>query len=57
MSYSKSSTKPSFLTDPIQYFEYIGADRPALLAFFVFVGTSAIVMPLTFPYWTSTPAK
>jgi hypothetical protein len=28
-----------------------------LLAFFVFVGTSAIVMPLTFPYWTSTPAS
>lgn len=57
MNYSKSNTKPSFLTDPVQYLEYLGADRPALLAFLVFLGTAAIILPLSLPYWTSTPAS
>lgn len=57
MSSSKSRTKPSFLTDPVQYLEYLGADRPALLAFLVFVATAAVVLPLSLPYWMNTPAS
>lgn len=51
----ESGAKPSFLTDPVRYLEYLGADRPALLAFLVFLGTAAIVIPLSLPYWTGTP--
>lgn len=56
MTRSESRTKPSILTDPIEYLEYLGADRPALLAFLVFIATAAVVIPLSLPYWTTTPA-
>lgn len=57
MSHTSSSAKPSFLANPVGYLEYLGADRPALLAFLVFVATASIVIPLSIPYWINTPAS
>lgn len=57
MSYTESRTKPSILTDPVQYLEYLGADRPALLAFLVFVGAALVVLPLSLQYWTTETAS